>query len=292
MSAITAYLSALHGSRDGLIEVRYRCREGMSQRFIPTDAVNQAARLVERLGRSADVYVGVAARCRPSGRRAAVADVGVLWADCDTQEAAERLDAFEPAPSFIVRSGSLHGRHAYWLLADTVSCDLAESANRRLAAQLHSDSAATDAARILRPPSTWNFKYDPPGHVQLERLTHTRHQLSEIAPGAETSTAPVQPVCREHDSLLGIAPEVYVRALLGVDVPRNRKVRCPFHEDRTPSLHVYETPEGGWFCFGCRRGSSIYDMAAEVWGMGTRGPEFLELRQRLEEQFGVRSDRR
>ena len=44
-----------------------------------------------------------------------------------------------------------------------------------------------------------------------------------------------------HDPLLAIAPDVYVPRLLGVEVPRHRKVRCPFHADRHASLHVYET---------------------------------------------------
>jgi hypothetical protein len=30
-----------------------------------------------------------------------------------------------------------------------------------------------------------------------------------------------------------------------------------------PSLHVYDTPARGWYCFGrCRRGGTIYDLAA------------------------------
>jgi hypothetical protein len=63
------------------------------------------------------------------------------------------------------------------------------------------------------------------------------------------------------------------------------------HDDRTASLHVYPEPERGWFCFGCRRGGSIYDLAAGIWlpwagspreaDRPLRGREFLELRQRL-----------
>jgi len=74
-------------------------------------------------------------------------------------------------------------------------------------------------------------------------------------------------VRRGDDPLLAISPEEYVRRLLGVDVPRDRKVRCPFHEDRHASLHVYETAERGWYCFGaCRRGGTIYDLAAPLYG--------------------------
>jgi hypothetical protein len=34
----------------------------------------------------------------------------------------------------------------------------------------------------------------------------------------------------------------------GSRVGRSRKVRCPLHEDRTASLHVYREPERGWYC--------------------------------------------
>jgi len=62
-------------------------------------------------------------------------------------------------------------------------------------------------------------------------------------------------------------------------------VSCPFHDDRTPSLHVYETPAGGWYCYGCGRGSSVYDLAADLWGLETRGADFLEVRRRLCDLF-------
>jgi hypothetical protein len=44
---------------------------------------------------------------------------------------------------------------------------------------------------------------------------------------------------------------------------------------------VYETPEGGWYCFSCKRGTSVYDLAGPLWGLATRGADFLELRRRL-----------
>jgi hypothetical protein len=50
---------------------------------------------------------------------------------------------------------------------------------------------------------------------------------------------------------------------------------------------VYAAPERGWICYSCRRGGSIYDLAAELWGVGTRGGEFIELRRRLLEAFAI-----
>jgi hypothetical protein len=73
---------------------------------------------------------------------------------------------------------------------------------------------------------------------------------------------------------------------------RHRKVACPFHEDRHPSLHVYTTPERGWSCYGrCRRGGSIYDLAASLYCSGQspdvllRGERFIEVRELLMAMF-------
>jgi DNA primase len=63
------------------------------------------------------------------------------------------------------------------------------------------------------------------------------------------------------------------------------KVHCPFHDEQHPSLHVYPTAERGWTCFSCGRGGTIYDFAAGVWRLHTRGGEFIELRQLLTERF-------
>jgi DNA primase len=80
---------------------------------------------------------------------------------------------------------------------------------------------------------------------------------------------------------------VYVQALTGRAVGRDGKVACPFHPDDTPSSHAYQEPERGWYCFGCGRGGSIFDLAAEVYGLSARGRDFVELRQRLEHTLGA-----
>ena len=38
------------------------------------------------------------------------------------------------------------------------------------------------------------------------------------------------------------------------------RARCPFHDDRDPSLVAY--PDGGWYCFGCGEGGDVIDL---VW---------------------------
>jgi CHC2 zinc finger len=88
---------------------------------------------------------------------------------------------------------------------------------------------------------------------------------------------------RTDDVLLSIEPGQYVEALTGHEAPGHRMICCPLpdHEDGTPSFRAYPDPEEGWFCFGCARGGTIYDFAAALWGLQTRGSGFVELRQRL-----------
>jgi len=88
---------------------------------------------------------------------------------------------------------------------------------------------------------------------------------------------------RGDDLLRLVPPPVYFERLTGLRVGRSGKLRCLFHDDRSPSLHVYQEPERGWYCFGCGRGGSIYDLAALLSGRGTRGRDFVELRRWLKE---------
>jgi DNA primase len=79
--------------------------------------------------------------------------------------------------------------------------------------------------------------------------------------------------------LRAISAVAYVRALTGKTPDRAGKISCPFHSDSTPSLQLY--PGGTFYCFGCRRGGTIYDFAAELWQIPPRGQGFIELRERL-----------
>ena len=84
------------------------------------------------------------------------------------------------------------------------------------------------------------------------------------------------------DPLWLVPPPVYFERLTGLRVGPSGKLHCLFHDDRSPSLHVYREPGRGWYCFGCGRGGSVFDLASLLWGRGTRGPDFVELRRELE----------
>ena len=298
--ALIGYLAVLVGRESGaLLEIRARSARGMSQRFHSSATLRTAARDLLQLGWHTDVYVGCIPRRRRAGGRDALERGWVLWADCDDPAALEALAAFEPRPSIIVRSGSATNAHAYWPLLRPITVDALAEANRRIAAMLGADLRSAEAARILRPPGTWNFKHDPPRPVTVERFKPARrYALAELVdqlpdpPEPQRSGAPVVAASgRDGDPLLAITPAVYVGALTGLAVGRDGKIACPFHSDRTPSLHVYERPDQGWTCFGCGRGGSIYDLAAELEGITPRGRDFIALRQRLHDRFGIATER-
>jgi DNA primase len=63
-------------------------------------------------------------------------------------------------------------------------------------------------------------------------------------------------------------------------IPRSRKIACPFHEERTPSFHVYRHH---FKCFGCGARGDIFDFAALLWGFALplRGRAFWDVANRL-----------
>jgi hypothetical protein len=294
--ALRSYLALLagHAPSEHFLEIRYRVSDQrLANEFHPVRNVDALIAGIRQRGSRTDVYVGCAPRTRRSGTKDAVSQVWTLWAECDGEESARLIQRFRPAPALIVASGSGSNCHGYWPLTAPLSPPAAERANLRLAHALKADLVCFDAARILRPPGTWNFKHEPPRPVAVLRLhaelRFNAHEVIGQLPAVSDEIvrrrweAPARVVTQ--DPLLAIAPRDYVADLLGVRPGRDGKVPCPFHADERPSLHVYPTGARGWCCFSCRRGGTIYDLAAGVWGLETRGHEFVELRRRLAAQY-------
>lgn len=306
-TAAERYLDALaeRAPAGTLLDVRYRIRgHGLRRFFVGMHASGRPA-LIARIGHRTDVYVGVAPRTRRSGGRADVAATTFLWADCDTPESVDALDAFALEPTMVVATGSGQNVHSYWALAEPLGVEALEDLNRRFAALLGADGGAvTNAAAVLRVPDTLSFKHNPPRPVALRRLACRRYAPAEIdaalPPSPEPAAPPHAALPRDQpdgeDPLLHISPREYVPALTGRKVARDGKLTCPFHDDATPSLHAYRDPRRGWCCFGCTGpaggplGGDIYTLASLMWGIPARGAHFFELRRRLDELFGIRRD--
>jgi hypothetical protein len=270
----------------------------MRRAFLPHTNAAAAARTILRRALTTDVYVGVAPRQRPSGGKDAIDRVWTLWADLDSPDALRALEQLPVPPAILIASGTPGHHHAYWPLAVPISVPVAEAANRRLAAHVGADQGApTNAATILRPPGTYSHKTRPPTPVVLERLDPATTTVAAATAGLAPDPAPppsarpgratvAQPGSAGRDPLRDLDAAHYVAVITGQTVGRSRKISCPWHEDRTPSLHVYEAPGDGWHCFGCgRHGHTAYDLASQLWDLDTRGRDFIELRNRLHHLF-------
>ena len=65
----------------------------------------------------------------------------------------------------------------------------------------------------------------------------------------------------------------------GLDVPVSGMLRCPFHDDRHPSLKLYDDH---FYCFGCQKHGDVIDFTAELLGL-----PLYEAACALAEAFGV-----
>jgi RepB DNA-primase from phage plasmid/CHC2 zinc finger len=297
--ALDRYLRILAGPTPGarLLEIRFALRyRDMGRLFIAAHSAPGASRLIRRLAARTDVYIGVCLRTRRAGGRNAIDRSHLAFVEIDTADALDRLRAFRHPPSAIVLSGSAGHAHAYFTLSAPVTVPELERANCRLAHALGGDLASVDAARILRPPSSWNHKHTPPTPVELIELDQARrYELNQLIhglddpPGRLRVSVPVPRRTGRTDLdmlLLAIPAAEYVHALTGMSPDRAGKIHCPFHQDRTPSLQLYE--DGTWYCYGaCRAGGSIFDFASRLWRVQTKNRAFLKLRARLADELGI-----
>ena len=67
----------------------------------------------------------------------------------------------------------------------------------------------------------------------------------------------------------------------GLKVAGNGMTRCPFHNDRTPSMKVDER----YYCFGCGATGDVVDFTARLYGLTN-----YEAAQKLSADFGIQVD--
>ena len=302
MSALPLQVAAIMGSERPGAQIEVRCfndDERWRMFFAPDDPA--LARYVATMADESNVYLACCPRRvvyrirdrRRDGGANAIARVWQLWADIDTAEGAARLEDFRPEPSLVIATGAPHHLHAYWFLRWPADPALASWALRRLAYALSADMRSTDVARILRAAGTLNHKTEPPLPVEpvmvaTERTYHLANVVLGLSDAPESRPRrPVVVAPTTSDCLRSIPAEQYVPALVGAEPNSRGDVLCPFHDDGEPSLHAYPG-DGGWYCFGCKRGGTIIDMAGAVWGIEPRGKGYHDIRRRLHAMFGGR----
>lgn len=68
----------------------------------------------------------------------------------------------------------------------------------------------------------------------------------------------------------------------GIKVNRNGMARCPFHNDRNPSMKLYHHR---FHCFGCQADGDVIDFTARLYGLSPK-----EAAEKLASDFGVSYD--
>jgi hypothetical protein len=226
----------------------------------------------------------------------------------DGLAAAAALLRFPMPPHVVVFSGS-GGAHGYWRVEHILRAEWIERANARLIHALEADWASYDRNRFLRMPGGINGKVGRYCHLVHADLTSRAYDIRDLVgglpdPPADDPRAPkrirrgqMQPSPRRtaiSDPIDRWTPREYFAALCNItEYDRDGKVRCPLpdHDDPRASLWIGETPEEGWFCFGCSRGGRIFDLASLLiggpWGIDLRGDAFRAARAELERRLGV-----
>ena len=228
----------------------------------------------------------------------------------DALVAAARLLALPARPHLVTLSGS-GGAHGYWRVEQTLEAEWIERANVRLIHHLGdgADYASYDRNRFMRVPGTRNFKSGRYCQVVYADLTSRAYDARDLVgglpdPPADDPRAPKRIRRREmapsprrsaiSDPVDRWTPREYFAQLCGITEPdRDGKARCPLpdHDDPRASLWIGDTPEQGWFCFGCSRGGRIFDLASLLiggpWGLDLRGDAFRAARAELERRLGV-----
>ena len=69
----------------------------------------------------------------------------------------------------------------------------------------------------------------------------------------------------------------------GLEIGRNGMTRCPFHDDRHPSLKLNESY---FYCFGCGATGDVIDFMARLFGLSS-----YEAAKKLAYDFGIDPDK-
>ena len=74
----------------------------------------------------------------------------------------------------------------------------------------------------------------------------------------------------------------------GLNVQNNGMTCCPFHDDRYPSMRIYDNhhSDSRYICFGCGETGDVIDFTAKLFGLTK-----IEAARKLMQDFGITADK-
>lgn len=83
------------------------------------------------------------------------------------------------------------------------------------------------------------------------------------------------------DEIKNLVPMIDVARMYGFEPDRSGNICCPFHNDKRPSLHIYDGIRG-WHCFTCNEGGDPVDFVKKLFGLS-----FRDACKKLNSDFGL-----
>ena len=178
------YVFALHAPEDQIaVLLRNRSRSQTLQRITSADTIAgpEFQRWLKRENRTgSDVFVGMNPLKDGASRRSKenIREVCHVYLDLDEDAPASlarvRESSDVPPPNFVLDTSS--GKHQVVWKIEGADLEQAETLLRSLACEFGGDSAATDAARVLRVPGFVNRKYSS----EPEFIVRAHHESERI----------------------------------------------------------------------------------------------------------------
>lgn len=112
---------------------------------------------------------------KPAQSKSGVLGGRVAWLEKDAPSNGKEWPRVLLPPSIIINSGG--GEHWYWLLDTFYPGEAIEVANKAISAHMHegevSKQGCWNSNRVLRPPESYNHKYNPPRKVEITKFDPT-----------------------------------------------------------------------------------------------------------------------
>lgn len=212
---------------------------------------------------------------------------GLVVLDVDGDEGAdslrEREREYSELPHTVRAITPGGGAHHYFASTTAVPCSAGKVGP---SLDIRGEGGYVVAPRSLHPTGR-RYEWDvPPGDAEPAPIPAWLVALAAPDPRPAQRRPANSPRIARDDVLLTVDLADAVEELTGVAGGRGGMINCPLpgHDDKTPSFHITGRL---FYCHGCGRGGTIYDLGAELWGHPAplRGDDFKAVRYRLLEEL-------